>query len=94
MENRIHSTNAGGGIEMVEYLEYRFPDCKGMLCPLPKVKTKKMIDSMETSQILKMAVTDPASIIDMAAWSHRTGHELLESITTNSEFIFYVRKVA
>ena len=94
MENRIHSTNESGCIEMAEYQEDQLLDCKGMLCPLPIVKTNKMIDSMETNQILKIVATDPASIIDMAAWSHRTGHELLESITTDNEFIFYVRKVA
>ena len=79
---------------MTQYQEDRFLNCKGMLCPLPIVKTKKMIDFKETAQILKMVATDPASIIDMAAWSHRTGHELLETVTSDGEFIFYVRKVA
>ncbi|MCH8927081.1 MAG: sulfurtransferase TusA family protein, partial [Candidatus Marinimicrobia bacterium] len=65
-----------------------------MQCPLPIVKTKKMIDSMDVDQILKMISTDPGSINDMAAWSRRTGHELLESITNNGEFIFYIKKAA
>ncbi|MCH8050287.1 sulfurtransferase TusA family protein, partial [Patescibacteria group bacterium] len=42
-----------------------------MQCPLPIVKTKKMIDSMDVDQILKMISTDPGSINDMAAWSRR-----------------------
>ncbi|MCH8288927.1 MAG: sulfurtransferase TusA family protein [Candidatus Marinimicrobia bacterium] len=79
---------------MAEYQEDQLLDCKGMQCPLPIVKTKKMIDSMEVDQILKMVATDPGAINDMAAWSRRTGHELLESITADNEFIFYVRKVA
>lgn len=79
---------------MSNWQEDQLLDCKGMQCPLPIVKTKKMIDSMDVDQILKMISTDPGSINDMAAWSRRTGHELLESITNNGEFIFYVRKAA
>ena len=79
---------------MSNWQEDQLVDCKGMQCPLPIVKTKKMIDSMDVDQILKMISTDPGSINDMAAWSRRTGHELLESITNNGEFIFYVRKAA
>lgn len=79
---------------MSNWQEDQLLDCKGMQCPLPIVKTKKMIDSMDVDQILKMISTDPGSINDMAAWSRRTGHELLESITNDGEFIFYVRKAA
>ena len=79
---------------MSNWQEDQLLDCKGMQCPLPIVKTKKMIDSMDVDQILKMISTDPGSINDMAAWSRRTGHELLESITNNGEFIFYIKKAA
>lgn len=79
---------------MSNWQEDQLLDCKGMQCPLPIVKTKKMIDSMDVDQILKMISTDPGSINDMAAWSRRTGHELLESITNNGEFVFYIKKAA
>lgn len=79
---------------MSNWQEDRLLDCKGMQCPLPILKTKMMIDSMESDQILKMISTDPGSINDMAAWSRSTGHELLESITDNGEFVFFVRKAA
>ncbi len=79
---------------MSSWQEDQLLDCKGMQCPLPILKTKMMIDSMESDQILKMISTDPGSINDMAAWSRRTGHELLESITDNGEYVFYVRKAA
>ncbi len=79
---------------MSNWQEDQFLDCKGMLCPLPILKTKIMIDTMEPDQILKMVSTDPGSINDMAAWSRSTGHELLESITDDGEYIFFVRKTA
>ena len=33
-------------------------DCKGLSCPLPILKTKKQMDTMESGQILKMEATD------------------------------------
>ena len=36
--------------------EDQFLDCSGMLCPMPVVKTKMAIDSLETGQILLHAL--------------------------------------
>ena len=68
-------------------------DCKGMNCPLPILKTKKQMDAMQSGQVLKMVSTDPGSINDMQAFTRRTGHELLESISEDGNYIFLVRKI-
>ena len=67
-------------------------DCKGLNCPLPILKTKKAIDGMAEGQILKMIATDPGSINDVQAFTKRTKHELMESISDNGEYIFFIRK--
>ena len=67
-------------------------DCKGLLCPLPVIKTKQAIDKLALGQILEMISTDPGSVPDMQAWSRRTGHELLEHRQDNEDFIFYIKK--
>ena len=68
-------------------------DCKGLNCPLPILKTKKQMDAMQSGQVLKMVSTDPGSINDMQAFTRRTGHELLESISEDGNYIFLVRKI-
>jgi tRNA 2-thiouridine synthesizing protein A len=68
-------------------------DCKGMNCPLPILKTKKQVDSMESGQVLKMVATDPGSINDMNAWSRRTGHELLSHEVDDGIYTFFIKKV-
>ncbi|MBI1821181.1 MAG: sulfurtransferase TusA family protein [Nitrospirae bacterium] len=68
-------------------------DCKGLSCPLPVIKTKKAIDGMQVGQILEMVATDPGSVNDMKAWSHRTGHELVDQKQDNGFFIFFIKKV-
>lgn len=67
-------------------------DCKGLLCPLPIIRTKQAIDKMELGQTLEMISTDPGSIPDMQAWSRRTGHELLDYTKNDGLFVFYIRK--
>ncbi len=67
-------------------------DCSGMLCPVPVVKTRKAIQSLEVGQILKMIATDPGSPPDMEAWSRQTGNELLRSMQDGGKFIFYIRR--
>ena len=67
-------------------------DCKGLLCPLPIIKTKQAIDKLSMGQVLEMISTDPGSIPDMQAWSRQTGHELLEYKQDDGLFVFYVKK--
>ena len=67
-------------------------DCKGLNCPLPVIKTKKAIDTMESGQILKMVATDPGSENDISAWASRTGHDLVLAEQTDEGFVYFIKK--
>jgi|TARA_B100001079_G_scaffold74245_1_gene63843 tRNA 2-thiouridine synthesizing protein A len=67
-------------------------DCKGMNCPLPILKTKKQVDTMEVGQVLKMVATDPGSINDMNAWTRRTGHEMVSHNEEGGIYSFFIKK--
>ena len=67
-------------------------DCKGLSCPLPILKTKKQMDTMESGQILKMEATDPGSVNDVNAWTRRTGNELVTHSEEGGLYIFYIKK--
>ena len=67
-------------------------DCRGLSCPLPILKTKKAIESLNSGEVLKMIATDPGSINDMNAWTRRTGNELVEHEQEGSDYVFYIRK--
>ncbi len=54
-----------------------FLDCKGLMCPLPIIKTKKAIRTLEIGQVLEMIATDPGVLPDMEAWERQTQHKLL-----------------
>ena len=67
-------------------------DCQGMLCPLPILKTKKVIDTLDIGAVLKMLSTDAGSVNDINAWIHQTGHELVYSEQNMGVYTYYLRK--
>lgn len=67
-------------------------DCRGMNCPLPVLKTKKALTPMTAGKVLRVVATDPGSVADMAAFSRRTGHPILDQSDGDGEFVFYFRR--
>lgn len=69
-------------------------DCRGLLCPMPVLKTNVAIKKMKVGQVLEMLATDPGAKPDMLAWSKRTKHELLKMEEEAGILRFYVRKTS
>ena len=67
-------------------------DCTGLSCPLPVLKTKKMVDSMNYGEILKMNSTDPGSKNDITSWIENSGNELLSMDQDGEKLIFFIKK--
>lgn len=67
-------------------------DARGLNCPLPILRTKKSLASLQSGQTLKVVATDPGSLKDMAAFCTQTGHTLLSSQQSGGDFEFLIRK--
>lgn len=67
-------------------------DLKGLSCPMPVVKTKKALDSMQAGQVLFVEVTDKGSKADIPAMLKRTGNELLGIEEKDNVFNFFIKK--
>jgi tRNA 2-thiouridine synthesizing protein A len=67
-------------------------DARGLNCPLPILKTKKMLAEITSGQVLKVVSTDPGSVKDMQAFARQTGNELVASNESSGEYIFFMRK--
>ena len=67
-------------------------DTSGMNCPIPIIKAKKAIKSMDAGATLEVISTDPGSVRDFEAFSRATGNELLESLEENGVFRFILQK--
>ena len=66
-------------------------DAKGLNCPLPILKTKKMLKGMTAGQTLEVMATDPGSIADMTAFCNQTGNELLSQSNEGDVYTFEIK---
>ena len=67
-------------------------DAKGLACPMPVVRARKVMKEMEIGEILEIQATDKGSVADLAAWSKSGGHELIEQTEDNGVFSFWIKK--
>jgi tRNA 2-thiouridine synthesizing protein A len=67
-------------------------DAKGLACPMPVIKTKKGIQSVEVGQVVEVLCTDPGSLADFKAFANATGHELLVSEQQGGIYRFLLRR--
>jgi len=67
-------------------------DATGLNCPLPILRAKKSLNSLESGQVLSIIATDPGSVKDFEAFAKQTGNELLESREEGGKFFFRIRK--
>ncbi len=67
-------------------------DAKGLACPMPVVRARKVMKEMEIGEVLEIQATDKGSVADLAAWSKSGGHELVEQTEDNGVFSFWIRK--
>lgn len=67
-------------------------DVKGLNCPMPLLKAKKALNSMEAEALLKVLATDPGSVKDFEVFSRQSGHALLESRHEGDTYIYVLRK--
>jgi tRNA 2-thiouridine synthesizing protein A len=67
-------------------------DARGLLCPMPIVKTAKAMKELAPGAVLKLLATDRGSITDVPAWTETTGNELLEWHEEDGAFVFLIRK--
>ncbi len=67
-------------------------DVSGYNCPVPLMKTKKVLLGMQPGQVLKVTTTTADSIHEFNVFSRKFEHDLLESEQADGKFHFYLRK--
>lgn len=77
---------------MLESKADRVLDVRGLLCPMPVVKTAREIKSLASGQVLKVLATDRGAIADCPAWAADTGNQLLDWREEAGSLVFWFRK--
>lgn len=67
-------------------------DASGLNCPLPILRAKKTLNTLEAGQTLKIIATDPGSVKDFESFANQTGNELVSSAEEDGKFVFFIKK--
>ena len=65
---------------------------RGLKCPLPALKTRKLLAGLVAGDILVIECTDPLSAIDIPNLLRETGDSLEDSARQKGLLIFRIRK--
>ena len=64
-------------------------DTRGLLCPLPVIRTQDRIKDLQNGVVLEVVASDPGVLHDIPAWCRVHGHHLIE--TKQEGLDIYVR---
>jgi tRNA 2-thiouridine synthesizing protein A len=67
-------------------------DARGLLCPMPIIRTAKAMKELTPGDLLRIQATDRGSVADIPAWAESTGNELVEWHEADGVFVFLLRK--
>lgn len=67
-------------------------DARGLSCPLPILRAKKALATLQSGQVLCVEATDPGSKQDFSAFARQTGNALLAQVDNGDVTVFYLRR--
>ena len=67
-------------------------DARGLSCPLPLLKAKQALNSVDQGAVVEVVSDDPSSEQDFNVFSKQSGHELLLVQNLNNVFTFRIKK--
>jgi tRNA 2-thiouridine synthesizing protein A len=67
-------------------------DTSGLNCPLPLLKAKKALASMQIGEKLRVISTDPGAFIDIPVYCEISQHSLIDSSEIEDKLIFIIEK--
>jgi tRNA 2-thiouridine synthesizing protein A len=65
-------------------------DVKGLACPLPVLKAKKIMRELPKGSVLEVIATDPLSPADFEVFCRTSGHRMIESSQSSGVFRFLI----
>ena len=69
-------------------------DARGLLCPLPVIRTQDTIKNLAPGTLLDVLATDPGTLHDVPAWCRVHGHEVVETEREGRDIRIRVKVVA
>ena len=71
---------------------YKKVDARGLSCPLPLLKAKQALNSVDQGSVVEVLSDDPSSERDFNVFSKQSGNELLSVKNLDNVFTFRIKK--
>ncbi len=68
-------------------------DARGLLCPLPVIRTQDKIGTLKDGDTLEVVATDPGTLHDIPAWCRVHGHRLHLTEERGDEYRFRIEVI-
>jgi tRNA 2-thiouridine synthesizing protein A len=73
-------------------VDYTELDTRGLQCPMPLLKAKRALNTLELGQRLKVLATDQGSVRDFRVFAEQSGHALLSSTEDQGTYTYLLEK--
>ncbi|MBL4788182.1 MAG: sulfurtransferase TusA family protein [Kordiimonadaceae bacterium] len=67
-------------------------DVTGLLCPIPVLRARRVLDDLKPGELLLVIASDPASVQDMPAFCKMAGHRLNMATKSENKYMFEIEK--
>ncbi|WP_313698354.1 sulfurtransferase TusA family protein [Achromobacter sp.] len=67
-------------------------DASGLTCPLPILRAKKALATMESGQVVRVITTDRNAIRDFQAFARQTGNKLVAQQEADGRCVHFLRR--
>ncbi|WOJ89119.1 sulfurtransferase TusA family protein [Methylocapsa polymorpha] len=67
-------------------------DLRGLLCPLPALRTRKALRKLSPGDLLVVECTDPLAVIDIPHLVRQTGDILERQDAMDGLYLFHIRR--
>jgi len=68
-----------------------FLDTRGLLCPLPVIRTQNRIKALGAGALLDIVASDPGTLHDIPTWCRIHGHEVVDARREQHEVHIRIR---
>ena len=65
-------------------------DARGLLCPMPVIKTQNAVQQLQPGDQLQVLATDPGGLHDIPAWCRVNGHKVISSQELDREITIVI----
>lgn len=63
---------------------------RGLLCPLPVIRTQDAVKQLRPGDLLNVYASDPGTLHDIPAWTRVHGHTLITAEQRNDDYFFCI----